>query len=145
MKVSLRNDAGVVRQVKVGVSWTTFYFAGIPFFYHNMISQGILWCGLAFFTFGISNLFLYHDKANKKIAQNWLEQGYKPIGDGWDEAAKQWNLSFSSSPTSSGSSTAINSSGHSGLDELAKLAALRDKGVLTNEEFAEKKKQLLGL
>lgn len=31
------------------------------------------------------------------------------------------------------------------LNELEKLAALRDKGILTDEEFAAKKKQLLGL
>lgn len=31
------------------------------------------------------------------------------------------------------------------LDELEKLAALRDKGILTEEEFLSKKRQLLGL
>ncbi len=31
------------------------------------------------------------------------------------------------------------------LDELEKLAALRDKGIITDEEFENKKKQLLGL
>lgn len=36
--------------------------------------------------------------------------------------------------------------GHaSGVDDLEKLAALKDKGVLTDEEFSAKKKQLLGL
>lgn len=30
-------------------------------------------------------------------------------------------------------------------DELEKLAALRERGILTEEEFAAKKKQLLGL
>lgn len=32
-----------------------------------------------------------------------------------------------------------------GLDDLEKLAALRDKGILTPEEFEQKKKQILGL
>ena len=31
------------------------------------------------------------------------------------------------------------------LDELERLAALRDQGVITDEEFEAKKKQLLGL
>lgn len=31
------------------------------------------------------------------------------------------------------------------LDELERLAALRDQGVITEEEFAAKKGQLLGL
>jgi hypothetical protein len=42
----------------------------------------------------------------------------------------------------------INSSGtpmQSGADELEKLAGLKDKGIITAEEFAAKKKQLLGL
>ncbi|MBV9159182.1 MAG: SHOCT domain-containing protein [Candidatus Kaiserbacteria bacterium] len=33
----------------------------------------------------------------------------------------------------------------SGLDDLEKLSQLRDKGVITDEEFSAKKKQLLGL
>jgi len=33
----------------------------------------------------------------------------------------------------------------SGADEIEKLAQLRDKGILTEEEFQAKKKQLLGL
>ena len=33
----------------------------------------------------------------------------------------------------------------SGLDELEKLASLKDKGVITEDEFQEKKKQILGL
>ena len=31
------------------------------------------------------------------------------------------------------------------LDELEKLGELRDKGIITEEEFSAKKKQLLGL
>jgi hypothetical protein len=31
------------------------------------------------------------------------------------------------------------------LDQLEKLASLRDKGIITDEEFSRKKKQLLGL
>ena len=37
------------------------------------------------------------------------------------------------------------SSSSSDADELAKLADLRDKGILTEEEFQQKKKQILGL
>jgi hypothetical protein len=34
---------------------------------------------------------------------------------------------------------------NSGIDDLEKLANLRDKGILTEEEFVAKKKQILGL
>lgn len=43
-----------------------------------------------------------------------------------------------SAPAQTGSST-------SDLDELQKLADLRDQGILTDEEFEAKKKQILGL
>jgi ribosomal protein L37E len=33
----------------------------------------------------------------------------------------------------------------SGLDDLERLASLRDKGVITEDEFQQKKKQILGL
>ena len=37
-------------------------------------------------------------------------------------------------------------SNHSGpLDELEKLASLRDRGIVTEEEFQKKKKEILGL
>lgn len=39
----------------------------------------------------------------------------------------------------------ISISTSSDADELAKLADLRDKGILTEEEFQHKKKQMLGL
>jgi hypothetical protein len=42
--------------------------------------------------------------------------------------------------------TAATSSKSGGsLDDIEKLAALRDKGILTEEEFQKKKKQILGL
>jgi hypothetical protein len=39
----------------------------------------------------------------------------------------------------------VASGGTSQADELAKFAKLRDEGILTEEEFAQKKKQILGL
>ena len=38
-----------------------------------------------------------------------------------------------------------NSSNYTNLDELEKLANLKEKGIITEEEFVAKKKQLLGL
>eukprot|EP01080_Neovahlkampfia_damariscottae_P011822 gene11822-5153_t len=49
--------------------------------------------------------------------------------------------SSNSSPTPKKSS----SGGNDDLEQLEKLASLRDKGILTEEEFQAKKKQILGL
>ena len=47
-------------------------------------------------------------------------------------------------PAKPAASTGSGSSGGN-LDDLIKLAELRDKGILSEEEFAQKKKQILGL
>lgn len=48
-------------------------------------------------------------------------------------------------PVAAKSSNHSSSSSSSSYDDLIKLAELRDKGILTNQEFELKKKQILGL
>lgn len=99
MMVSMKNDAGVVRLVKVGVSWTCFFFNGIPFFFRGMPIHGIVFLILAFCTFGFSNLiptFL----GNKWTAHYYLDRGYKPFGDGWDYARAKWRIASNQSEQS---------------------------------------------
>ena len=48
-------------------------------------------------------------------------------------------------PQTSSSAQSAQSGEESYLEELEKLADLRDKGIITNEEFEAKKKDLLGL
>ena len=45
----------------------------------------------------------------------------------------------------SAASPAGQAGGSSGLDELEQLAKLHEEGILTDEEFTAKKKQILGL
>lgn len=92
MMVSMKNDAGLMRQVKVGFSWTAFFFGGFPFFFRGMPIQGIIWIVLAMITFGFSNLILMFI-INKQTAHNYLENGYKPTGAGWDIARMKWGIS----------------------------------------------------
>lgn len=92
MLVSMKNDAGLVKTVKVGFSWTALFFGGLPFFFRGLPLHGIIWVVLALFTFGISNLFLMF-LINKQTAHYYLEHGYKPSGDGWDIAGPRWGIS----------------------------------------------------
>jgi len=94
MLVSMKNETGITRQVKVGFSWTAFFFGGFPFFFRGMPIQGIIWIVLALLTFGISNLILMFI-INKQTAHHYLENGYKPVGSGWDVAGTQWDISTS--------------------------------------------------
>lgn len=91
MMVSMKNDAGLIRQVKVGFSWTAFFFGGFPFFFRGMPVHGIIWIVLSMLTFGISNLFLMFI-INRQTAHYYLEHGYRPVGDGWNVAGPKWGI-----------------------------------------------------
>ena len=93
MLVKFRNDMGINREVKVGFSWTSFFFGGFPFLFRGMPLHGLGWIFLAIVTFGISNLILSFI-INKQTAVHYLENGYKPEGPNWDLAASRWDISL---------------------------------------------------
>ena len=90
MFVSMRNAAGHVRQVKVGISWTALFFGGLPFFFRGMPLHGVLWSLGCWFLL-IPWIFLIF-LINKITAKYWLARGYQPIGEGWDYARAAWGL-----------------------------------------------------
>ena len=93
MLVKFRNEMGINREVKVGFSWTSFFFGGFPFLFRGMPLHGLGWIFLAIITFGISNLILCFI-INKQTAVYYLENGYKPEGPNWDVAASKWDVSL---------------------------------------------------
>ena len=93
MLVKFRNDMGINREVKLGFSWTSFFFGGFPFLFRGMPLHGLGWIFLAIVTFGISNLILSFI-INKQTAVHYLENGYKPEGPNWDLAASRWDISL---------------------------------------------------
>lgn len=70
------------------------------------------------------------------------QQNEKSISHGQDRSIS--NEVVKIQPSSSKSPT-TSSGSMDGLEELEKLASLRDKGILTEEEFQQKKRQILGL
>jgi hypothetical protein len=93
MMVLFKNDFGMHREVKVGFSWTSFFFGGFPFLFRGMPVHGLVWICLAMITFGVSNLILCFI-ITKKTAVHYLENGYKPVGSNWDIAASSWSISL---------------------------------------------------
>lgn len=91
MIVSMKNDAGLVRQVKIGFCWTAFFFGPLPFFFRGMPQNGFIWCCLP-----VIGNFVLPFKMNKYTAHYYLEHGYKPIGRGWNTAAPLWGVSLPS-------------------------------------------------
>ncbi|MCA9874101.1 MAG: SHOCT domain-containing protein [Anaerolineales bacterium] len=61
------------------------------------------------------------------------------------EAADAQPAAPAASPAPSGPSAPAPASQPDYIDELERLAGLRDKGIITAEDFEAKKKQLLGL
>ena len=80
MIITLKNQMGMVKQAKIGFSWTNFFFG----FFVPMFRSDWKWCLIqlvaGFCSFGISALvfpFLY----NKLYINGLLEQGYSPADE----------------------------------------------------------------
>lgn len=85
MKVSLKNSAGVSKNVKVGFSWTTFFFGFFPALIRGdlkwaiimlilSVTVGIFTIGFGAWIPGIIFSFVY----NKIYIKELLEKGYAP-------------------------------------------------------------------
>lgn len=92
MKVNLKNNAGVVKNVKVGFSWTTFFFGFFPALFRGDLKWAIIMfivaAAIGSFTFGLGGLvadivfaFIY----NKLYIKELLEKQYFPA----DEQSEQ--------------------------------------------------------
>lgn len=92
MVVTMKNDAGLTRQVKVGFSWTAFFFGPFPFLFgRGMPLQFLVWLIVGLITFGLGIIYLWF-AINKMTAKNYLEKGYKPTGTGWNVAGPKWGI-----------------------------------------------------
>ena len=92
MEVVFKNNYGVTKSVKVGFSWTVFFFGGFVFLFRGMPVHGILLIVLSIITWGVA-AFIYAFFANKATAEYYLEHGYVPHKDGaWEYAKTKWGL-----------------------------------------------------
>lgn len=96
MKVSLRNNAGVIKQVKVGFSWTTFFFGLLPALFRGdlkwfiimLIAEIILGSftvGIGAGIVGIVFAFIY----NKIYIRGLLEKNWRPASQTDEDILKQ--------------------------------------------------------
>jgi len=125
------NDS--TEEIWEGFSWPCLFFGFLWYMYKGMWGWGIIAAILAFVTFGISWL-IFPFFANEQQARHLLKQGYLNE-DQWKERQQ---LSRAVNGPSSNAQTSS-----SVADELAKLAALKAQGVLTDEEFSKQKLKLL--
>lgn len=95
MRVTLENDMGLIKEVKLGFSWTTLIFGFFPALFRGDLKWAaimfIVGVAAGFFTFGVGAWVSYIIFAviyNKIYAKELIEKGYKPTSE---ESRKKLN------------------------------------------------------
>lgn len=110
-KATLKNDAGLTKEVKLGFSWTTFFFGCFPALMRGdlkwatimfvlAILAGIFTLGIGAWIPGIIFSFVY----NKLYIKELLEKGYR-AADEQTQAELQTRGIISATPTTQYTST----------------------------------------
>ncbi|MFD3449484.1 hypothetical protein ACFDTO_33435 [Microbacteriaceae bacterium 4G12] len=88
MRARLKNEAGVMKEVKVGFSWTTFFFGFLPALFRGDLK----WAVIMFITAAVAGLFtlgfgawipgiIFSFVYNKIHIKDLLEKGYRPADE----------------------------------------------------------------
>lgn len=125
------NDS--TEEIWEGFSWPCLFCGFLWYMYKGMWGWGIIALILAVCTVGISWL-IFPFFANEQYARHLLKQGYLTEGQ-WNERTRGSKGVSKAAPTIQAASSVA--------DELAKLAALKAQGVLSDEEFNKQKLKLL--
>ena len=99
MLVFAENKSGVVATIKVGFSWTSFFFGPFVLLFRGLVLHSIAWFIAAIFTGGLSNIILAFI-INKTTGLYKLENGYTQTGDNWSTAANEWGINCTTGDTS---------------------------------------------
>ena len=118
---------GSIEEVWEGFSWPCLFLGFIWYIYKGMWGWGLIALIVAMSTFGISWL-VFPFYSNAQHIQSLKKRGYL--------SEQQWK-------DKQAVSTGQRQPASSVADELAKLAALKERGVLSDEEFANQKHKLL--
>jgi hypothetical protein len=125
---------GATEEVWEGFSWPCLFFGFLWYLYKGMWGWSVFALVLAFATWGISWL-VFPFFANGQYAKSLLERGYLN--------EKQWNDRQQGKARGITSGSQHTQTRPSIADELAKLATLKEQGVLSEDEFVMQKKKLL--
>ncbi|MDX6153587.1 DUF2628 domain-containing protein [Marinococcus sp. PL1-022] len=88
MKIGLRNEMGIMKETKIGFSWTTFFFGFfVPLFRGDMkwflimliggAVVGLITSGIGGWIIGVIFAFMY----NKIYIKELIEKGYRPANE----------------------------------------------------------------
>lgn len=92
-KIVLKNEVGLQKEVKIGFSWTTFFFGCLVPLVRGDVKWAAIMVGISLlvgsFTFGIGAAvvgIVFSFKYNKIYAAGLVEKGYKAVNE--DEQQK---------------------------------------------------------
>ncbi|MTH54689.1 DUF2628 domain-containing protein [Bacillus mangrovi] len=88
MKVLLKSPAGLTKEVKVGFSWTTFFFGFLPALFRGDLKWALIMflaeAVIGSFTFGIGawvTAIVFSFIYNKIYIKELIEKGYQPADE----------------------------------------------------------------
>ncbi len=157
--------SGAVETVKIGFSWTSFLFAdflGIPLFNRRLYIWGSFmliwgsilgleylkvfsgkessWLGTMIFFGFLIKIFLGFG-VNELAARNYIKKGWTfAYPDSLETKLGQTRWRLLKLITKPSANHAINDDS---LSKLEKLASLKEKGLITDEEFIKEKSKLI--
>lgn len=125
---------GAIEEIFEGFSWPCFFFGALWFLQKGMWGWAIISFILSVCTWGVAWL-IFPFFANSLHADSLIKRGYLNEKQ-WDEKRNQGKKTIEPDyqPVVPPSSIA---------DELSKLATLKEKGILSPEEFDRQKQKLL--
>lgn len=99
MEARLQNEAGVTKEVKIGFSWTTFFFGFFP----ALIRGDLKWATIMFVTALLAGVFtlgfgawipgiIFSFVYNKIYIKDLLEKGYRPVDEGTEEKLRDEDI-----------------------------------------------------
>ncbi|MQS75142.1 SHOCT domain-containing protein [Companilactobacillus halodurans] len=135
------------KQVKVGFSWTEFFFGSLsPLFRGDFKWFAILFIVnilLTSFTLGFGTLIAHIAIAffyNQWYTKDLIEKGFRP------QSESDKNILLSKQYVNNNIKPFQNSSmNNNDINSIDKLKKLLDDGAITQEEFDDKKKEILNL
>lgn len=76
--ITLRNEMGITKQVKNGVSWTIFFFGVFVPLFRGDAKWFLIMLVANSFTFGLAS-FLFMFKYNEWYVNDLIEKGYRIV------------------------------------------------------------------
>ncbi|MCQ2966646.1 MAG: SHOCT domain-containing protein [Alphaproteobacteria bacterium] len=129
----VHSTSGLMKQVPTGFSWTTFFFGPCVPLFRGDLKWFLIMLIVDLITFGFSQ-FVFMFTYNQTYLKSLMLQGFIAADDFSKEFLEKNGFCLKKSIKDAEISTS---------DQILKLAELKEKGIISEEEFLEQKKILL--